>query len=103
MKKWLSAFSYRLSARKEVISMADSRKPTADSLANMVAPNPLIDVQNLNVRFGRQQVLRDVTLSVPRGQTLAVFGFSMVACLGVNDAIKVAMIKWRVPTAALLR
>ena len=39
----------------------------------------------------------------PRGQTLAVFGFSMVACLGVNDAIKVAMIKWRVPTAALLR
>ena len=23
----------------------------------------------------------------------------MVACLGVNDAVKVAMIKWRVPNA----
>jgi phospholipid/cholesterol/gamma-HCH transport system ATP-binding protein len=42
----------------------------------MVAANPLIDVQDLNVRFGRQQVLRDVTLTVPRGQTLAVIGES---------------------------
>ena len=42
-------------------------------------------------------------MPLPWWQTLAVFGFSMVACLGVNDAIKVAMIKWRVPTAALLR
>jgi H+-transporting ATPase len=30
-------------------------------------------------------------------QTLAVFVYAMVACLGVNDAVKVAMIKWRVP------
>ena len=42
-------------------------------------------------------------MPLPWWQTLAVFGFSMVACLGVNDAIKVAMIKWLVPTAALLR
>jgi phospholipid/cholesterol/gamma-HCH transport system ATP-binding protein len=42
----------------------------------MVAADPLIDMQNLNVRFGRQQVLRDLTLSVPRGQTLAVIGES---------------------------
>ncbi len=42
----------------------------------MVAAAPLIDVQNLNVRFGRQQVLRDVTLAVPRGQTLAIIGES---------------------------
>ena len=32
-------------------------------------------------------------------QTLAIFCYSMVMCLGVNDAVKVAMIKWRVPTA----
>jgi len=38
---------------------------------------------------------------LPRGQTLAVFAFAMVACLLVNDALKVAMIKWRVPAAAL--
>lgn len=42
----------------------------------MVAAAPLIDVQQLGVRFGRQQVLRDVTLSVPRGQTLSVIGES---------------------------
>jgi hypothetical protein len=27
---------------------------------------------------------------------VAVFVYAMVACLGVNDAVKVAMIKWRV-------
>jgi phospholipid/cholesterol/gamma-HCH transport system ATP-binding protein len=42
----------------------------------MVAADPLIDMQQLNVRFGRQQVLRDLTLTVPRGQTLAVIGES---------------------------
>jgi H+-transporting ATPase len=34
---------------------------------------------------------------LPWWQTLAVFVYAMVACLGVNDAVKVAMIKWRVP------
>jgi phospholipid/cholesterol/gamma-HCH transport system ATP-binding protein len=42
----------------------------------MIAAAPLIDVQNLSVRFGRQQVLRDVAISIPRGQTLAVIGES---------------------------
>jgi phospholipid/cholesterol/gamma-HCH transport system ATP-binding protein len=42
----------------------------------MVAAAPLIEVDRLNVRFGRQQVLRDISLSVPRGQTLAVIGES---------------------------
>ncbi|HEX6961158.1 MAG TPA: ATP-binding cassette domain-containing protein [Lacipirellula sp.] len=42
----------------------------------MIAAAPLIDANNLSVRFGRQQVLRDITLSVPRGQTLAVIGES---------------------------
>ena len=36
---------------------------------------------------------------LPRWQTLTVFVFALVACLGVNDAVKVAMIKWRVPAA----
>lgn len=42
----------------------------------MVAADPLIDVQSLNVQFGRQQVLRDIVLSVPRGQSLAIIGES---------------------------
>jgi hypothetical protein len=36
---------------------------------------------------------------LPRWQTLATFAYAMVSCLVVNDAVKVAMIKWRVPNA----
>jgi plasma-membrane proton-efflux P-type ATPase len=36
---------------------------------------------------------------LPWWQTLAVFVCAMVACLGVNDALKVAMIRWRVVSA----
>jgi hypothetical protein len=31
--------------------------------------------------------------------TTAVFVYAMVACLVLNDAMKVMMIKWRVPDA----
>ena len=34
-------------------------------------------------------------LPLPWWQTLAIFVYAMVACLGVNDALKVAMIKWK--------
>jgi plasma-membrane proton-efflux P-type ATPase len=37
---------------------------------------------------------------LPAWETLAVFGYAMVSCLVVNDAIKVVMIRWRVPSAA---
>ena len=40
---------------------------------------------------------------LPWWQTVAVFVYAMVACLGVNDAVKVAMIKWRVPSAVVKR
>ena len=36
----------------------------------------MIELNELNVSFGRQPVLRDITLSIPRGQTLAVIGES---------------------------
>ena len=36
---------------------------------------------------------------LPWSQTLAIFVYAMVSCLVVNDAVKVVMIKWRVPTA----
>ena len=36
----------------------------------------LIELHDLSVSFGRQPVLRDITLSIPRGQTLAVIGES---------------------------
>jgi hypothetical protein len=35
-------------------------------------------------------------LPLPWWQTLSIFIYAMVSCLVVNDALKVAMIKWRV-------
>ena len=38
-------------------------------------------------------------MPLPGWQTFAIFVYAMVACLLVNDAVKVAMIRWRVPAA----
>jgi len=38
-------------------------------------------------------------MPLPWWQTLAIFAYAMVSCLVVNDSVKVAMIKWRVPAA----
>jgi phospholipid/cholesterol/gamma-HCH transport system ATP-binding protein len=38
--------------------------------------NPLVELRAVDVRFGRQHVLRSIDLAVPRGQTLAVIGES---------------------------
>lgn len=37
---------------------------------------PFIELANLTVNFGRQPVLRDISISIPRGQTLAIIGES---------------------------
>ncbi|MFN0017301.1 MAG: ABC transporter ATP-binding protein [Pirellulaceae bacterium] len=36
----------------------------------------LIDVRSLSVTFGKQKVLRDISLAVPKGQTVAIVGES---------------------------
>jgi len=38
-------------------------------------------------------------LPLPWWQTLIIFCYAMISCLVVNDAIKVAMIKWRIPAS----
>src|SRR3954469_13325359 len=38
--------------------------------------SPLIELHELGVSFGRQSVLRDINLTIPRGQTLAIIGES---------------------------
>jgi H+-transporting ATPase len=38
-------------------------------------------------------------VSLPWWQILVIFAYAMVACLVVNDAVKVALIKWRIPSA----
>jgi H+-transporting ATPase len=40
-------------------------------------------------------------MPLPLEQTLAIFVYAIVSCLVVNDALKVVMIKWRVPNAAV--
>ncbi len=42
-------------------------------------------------------------LPLPWWQTLAIFGYALVSCLVVNDAMKVALIKWWVPNAVALK
>jgi phospholipid/cholesterol/gamma-HCH transport system ATP-binding protein len=49
----------------------------ASESSTSAAENPsLVDVRSLHVQFGTQAVLRDITLQVPRGQTLAIIGES---------------------------
>jgi plasma-membrane proton-efflux P-type ATPase len=38
-------------------------------------------------------------MPLPWSQMLAIFAYAMISCLVVNDAVKVIMIRWRVPTA----
>ena len=41
------------------------------------APAPaLLEIMGLSVQFGRQEVLRDISLSIPEGQTLVILGES---------------------------
>ena len=42
----------------------------------MITEDSIVETQNLHVSFGRHDVLRDVTLQIPRGQTLAIIGES---------------------------
>ena len=37
---------------------------------------PLVEADRISVHFGRQTVLRDITVQTPRGQTLAIIGES---------------------------
>ncbi|UUO07925.1 ATP-binding cassette domain-containing protein [Blastopirellula sp. J2-11] len=37
---------------------------------------PILDVDSLHVQFGSQIVLRDISIKIPRGQTLAIIGES---------------------------
>ena len=48
----------------------------ASQIATSSEPTALIELHDLSVAFGRQPVLRDIILSIPRGQTLAIIGES---------------------------
>jgi plasma-membrane proton-efflux P-type ATPase len=67
---------------------------TMPSKAVLVAVMAEVLVGTLLTRVGLPGLM-----PLPWSQTLAIFACAMVLCLVVNDAVKVAMIKWRVPTA----
>ncbi len=55
--------------------MATSTKPNAEK-PDAEAKGPLMRVEGLYVQFGRQHVLRNINLSIPKGQTIALIGES---------------------------
>src|SRR5262245_296943 len=55
--------------------MATKRK-TAEADDSTDSAGALIRLEQMSVTFGRQQVLRDISLSIPRGQTVAIIGES---------------------------
>jgi phospholipid/cholesterol/gamma-HCH transport system ATP-binding protein len=49
---------------------------TAPAIRRDIPDPPVIEIQNLSMRFGDHQVLRDISLVLPAGQTLVVIGES---------------------------
>ena len=47
------------------------------TVSNVSTPGTsLVEVEKLHVRFGKQEVLRSISLSIPKGQTLVIIGES---------------------------
>jgi phospholipid/cholesterol/gamma-HCH transport system ATP-binding protein len=53
-----------------------SQGPAETRSLQPAAQAPLLELRGVDVKFDRQQVLRDISLSIPRGQTLAIIGES---------------------------
>ena len=52
---------------------------TGESLSSTdtaLTEQPMLSIQGLGISFGAHEVLRDINLQVPRGQTLAIIGES---------------------------
>ncbi len=48
----------------------------ASAAKNADFSEPFIKLEKMNVSFGRQHVIRDLTIEIPRGQTIAIIGES---------------------------
>ena len=49
---------------------------TAKAIQRDIPDPPVMEIQNLSMQFGHHEVLRDISLVLPAGQTLAVIGES---------------------------
>src|SRR6478672_8671721 len=61
--------------RVTMTASVSSADPAPEGRPNL-NDSPILDVRHLHVSFGKQNVLRDINLRVPRGQTLAIIGES---------------------------
>lgn len=59
-----------------VASSESPREPSRDSSHDEPSSDLLLEIEQVSVNFGRQTVLRDLTIGIPRGQTLAIIGES---------------------------
>ncbi len=95
----LYTFSFLMLLYFAVFSVASARERRA--FWSTMPSKPLLAALLADVLTGT--ILTRVGLPglmpLPWSQTLAIFVYAMVSCLGVNDALKVVMIRWRVPTA----
>lgn len=75
----------------------------------MPAESPLIDIQSVTRRFGFRPVLRGLSLTIPRGQSLALMGANgagkstllrLLAGLGRPDAGLITIGGWDIPREA---
>ena len=95
----LYTFSFLLLLYFAVFSVVSARErrafwstmPSAPLLAALVADAL---VGTLLTRVGLPGLA-----PLPWSQTLAIFAYSLVSCLVVNDTAKVVLIRWRVPSA----
>jgi len=60
-------------------------------IESLLEQKPLVEVQDLTVRFGQQMILRDINLKIPAGQTIVILGESgcgktvlMKSLIGLN-------------------
>ncbi|MHB8636216.1 MAG: plasma-membrane proton-efflux P-type ATPase [Fimbriimonadaceae bacterium] len=96
----LYTFSFLLLLYFEVFSVASARErrafwKTTPSRTLVAALAAVTCIGTILTRVG----LPGLT-ALPWMQTVTVFAYVMVSCLVINDVIKVAMIRWRVPAAA---
>ena len=63
-------------ARRQLYSLTVLRSVPTMSTPETTNHTSLIDIQGLTIRFGAQTVLRNINLTVPCGETLAVIGES---------------------------
>jgi len=93
----LTTFSYLLMLYFSLFSILNSRERHA--FWSTVPSTPLIvAISSVAIAGTALTRLRLASLMpLPWPQTLAVFAYAMTSCLVLNDALKVAMIRWRVP------